>query len=505
MQHLEHSILRLVTETATNMPADVRRAILRAAEREPRDTKSGQAVAIIARNIDMAQSDVLPICQDTGMPTFHVRCPSGTDQIAMTEAIRRAVGQATRNGKLRPNSVDSITGRNSGDNLGPGTPVIHFEQWTEPDVEVTLLLKGGGCENKNIQYSLPDELPALGRADRTLDGVYKCILHAAFQAQGQGCSVGFLGVCVGGDRTSGYSHAKDQLFRSLDDTNPVPELAALEAKVMANVDRLGIGAMGFGGESTVLGCKIGALNRLPASFFVSVAYNCWAYRRLGVRLDASTGEITSWLFRDASPSKLAASEGLPLTGREIKLKTPISEEAARSLRVGDVVLLSGRVYTGRDALHKYLTTHDSPVDLNGAALYHCGPVMLKENGEWKAKAAGPTTSAREEPYQADLLRKFHMRAVIGKGGMGPQTLEALQEVGAVYLNAIGGAAQVYAASVVDVDGVDFLEEFGVPEAMWQLRVKDLLAIVTMDSHGSSLHADVEAASLVRLGELAATV
>jgi fumarate hydratase class I len=505
VQNLEHSLLRLVTETATNMPDDVRRALLNAAQTEPRDTQAGLALAVIARNIDMAQENTLPICQDTGMPTFHVRCPVGADQMQIAEAIRNAVAEATRNGKLRPNSVDSITGRNSGNNLGPGTPVIHFEQWNRPELEVLLLLKGGGCENKNIQYSLPVELPKLGRADRNLEGVYKCILHAAYQAQGQGCSVGFLGVCIGGDRTSGYAHAKEQLFRSVEDTNPTPELAALEARVMANVNHLGIGTMGFGGAQTVLACKVGALNRLPASFFVSVAYNCWAYRRMGVRIDPETGEITEWLFRESAPRKLAREEGIPTTGREIRLKTPLTEDDVRKLAVGDIVLLSGTVYTGRDALHKHLATHDSPVDLNGAALYHCGPVMIKENGEWVAKAAGPTTSIREEPYQADLLRKFKIRAVIGKGGMGSSTLEALKEVGAVYLNAIGGAAQVYAANVVGVDGVHFLEEFGVPEAMWQLRVNKMLAVVTMDAHGNSLHADVEAASLERLGELAATV
>jgi len=506
MQHLDHSLLQLVTETSTNLPEDVRRAMARAAATEKGGTQAAQALAIIVKNIDMAHDNALPICQDTGMPTFHVHCPVGVNQRVIKEAIHTAVAEATRTGKLRPNSVDSITGRNAGLNLGPGTPVIHFEQWEEDEIEVLLLLKGGGCENKNIQYSLPCDLPQLGRADRNLEGVYKCLLHAVWQAQGQGCSAGFLGVCIGGDRTSGYQHAKEQLFRSLDDVNPIPELAQLEARVMANADRLGIGTMGFGGNITLLGCKIGAQNRLPASFFVSVAYNCWAYRRLGVRLDPQTGAITKWLFRAKEPpEKMAKTEGIPTTGREHALTAPLSEADVRKLKVGDVVVLSGPIYTGRDELHKYLMTHDPPVDLNGAVLYHCGPVMLKdEEGRWHVKAAGPTTSMREELYQADILRKFGVRAVIGKGGMGKKTLAALQEVGAVYLNAIGGAAQFYAENIVGVDGVDFLEEFGVPEAMWHLRVKDFLAVVTMDSHGASLHADVEAESLKRLEQLALT-
>jgi fumarate hydratase, class I len=495
MEQLSDSLLQLITETATNLPADVRRALRRAGHSEQRNTQAGQALQIINLNVDMAKENVSPICQDTGMPTFQVHTPVGVNQIVIRRAIQEAVAEATRRGKLRPNSVDSVTGKNSGLNLGPGTPVIHFEQWEHDEIEILLILKGGGCENKNVQYSLPAELEHVGKAGRDIEGVYKCILHAIWQAQGQGCSAGFLGVCVGGDRTSGYAGAKEQLFRDVEDTNPDPVLAELEQRVMANADKLGIGAMGFGGAVTLLGCKIGALNRLPASFFVSVAYNCWAFRRLGVRLDPATGAINGWLFRDESPQKMAESEGLPTTGREFRFTTPLTESDVRQLRVGDVVSLSGELFTGRDALHKHLSTHDAPMDLQGQVIYHCGPVMLKdEDGVWHVKAAGPTTSIREEPYQADILRKFGVRAVIGKGGMGKKTLAGLREVGAVYLNAIGGAAQFYADKITGVTGVDFLEEFGVPEAMWHLTVRDFVAVVTMDSHGGSLHADVERAS-----------
>ena len=182
----------------------------------------------------------------------------------MKKQIREAIAEATRRGKLRPNSVDSITGENSGDNLGPGTPVIHFEQWENNDeIEVKLILKGGGCENMNAQYSLPSELAHLGRADRSLDGVRKCILHAVWNAQGKGCAPGAVGVAIGGDRTSGYVVAKEQLFRTLDDVNPDPRLAELEASIMGEVNKLGIGTMGFGGRVSLIGCKVAALNRLP--------------------------------------------------------------------------------------------------------------------------------------------------------------------------------------------------------------------------------------------------
>src|SRR5687767_14804330 len=299
MQAFQESMVELITQTSTNLPPDVRQAMAAAVETESAGTQSSQALAVIANNIDIACDDQGPICQDTGMPTFEIKTPVGANQIEMKTMIRAAVAEATRLGKLRPNSVDSLTGKNSGDNLGPGTPILHFDQWdNDQEIEIKLLLKGGGCENKNIQYSVPCELPHLGRADRTLDGVRKCILHAVWQAQGQGCSAGAVGVCIGGDRTTGYLHAKEQLFRTLDDANTHPQLAKLEDYVMQTANTLGIGAMGFGGNSTLIGCKIGAQNRLPASFFVSVAYDCWAFRRLGVTLDAKTGAIKNWLYRD---------------------------------------------------------------------------------------------------------------------------------------------------------------------------------------------------------------
>jgi fumarate hydratase class I len=473
-----------------------------AIEEETPATQASQALGIIAANIDMAAEDQGAICQDTGMPTFFVHTPVGVNQIVLKRAIQQAVAEATKRGKLRPNSVDSLTGHNSGDNLGEETPVIHFEQWEQDEVEIKLILKGGGCENKNIQYSLPCELQHLGKAGRDLAGVKKCLLHAVWQAQGQGCAPGALGVCIGSDRAHGYSLAKSQLFRTLDDTNSNPVLAQLEDEVMKEANRIGVGAMGFGGGVSLIGCKVTAANRLPASFFVSVAYECWAFRRLGVRLDASTGAIRKWLYRDPSElvQRMAKTEGIPLTGREIRLTAPLSEEAARSLKVGDVVLISGPMYTGRDAVHAHLMKNPPPVDLSGAVLYHCGPVMLKQGDKWMVKGAGPTTSMREEPYQGEILRRYGVRAVIGKGGMGAKTLAALKECGAVYLNGIGGAAQFYSRSIKDVLDVHLLE-FGIPEAMWHLRVEDFVAIVTMDAHGNSLHADVEHATGINLEQL----
>ncbi|MBM3785748.1 MAG: fumarate hydratase [Acidobacteria bacterium] len=492
MEFLFNSLVELITQTSTNLPPDVRKAMAHALDHETPDTQADQALNIIANNIDMAATDESPICQDTGMPTFLVHTPVGVNQIQLKRTIREAVAEATRRGKLRPNSVDSLTGKNSGDNLGHETPVIHCEQWESDEIEVKLILKGGGCENKNIQYSLPAELDHLGKAGRNLEGVKKCLLHAVWQAQGQGCAPGALGVCIGSDRGHGYFLAKEQLFRTLDDQNPDPVLAKLEAEVMEEANKIGVGPMGFGGASSLIGCKVTAANRLPASFFVSVAYDCWAFRRLGVRLDAKTGAINGWLYRDPDrpAEKMARTEGFPLTGREVVLTPPLTSDQMRQLTVGDVVIIKGDVYTGRDAVHAHLMNNPPPVDLNGAVLYHCGPVMLKQGEEWTVKAAGPTTSSREEPYQAEVLRRYGVKAVVGKGGMGAKTSAGLKECGAVYLNGIGGAAQYYARTMRKVKGVHWME-FGIPEAMWHIEVDGFVAIVTMDAHGNSLHADIE--------------
>jgi fumarate hydratase, class I len=201
-----------------------------------------------------------------------------------------------------------------------------------------------------------------------------------------------------------------------------------------------------------------------------------------------------------APELVAA--GFPRTGREIALQAPISSAQIQALKVGDVVLISGRIFTGRDAVHAHLMKHEPPVDLRGSVIYHCGPVVVKEGDRWRITAAGPTTSIREEPYQADIIRRYGVRAVIGKGGMGAKTLAALEEAGAVYLNAIGGAAQFYARTIERVEGVSLME-FGTPEAMWHLVVTDFPAIVTMDAHGNSLHKEIEAASAKELAEIGA--
>ena len=292
MSALLDPLIELIRRTSAELPDDVNAALVRSLEAEKKGTIAESALKIIERNIELAKRKSQPICQDTGSVIFYVECPVGYDQITFEETAREAVKQATKKGYLRQNSVDSITGKNDGTNLGPGAPAIHFHQHRSPETDVRLVLKGGGCENVGAQYSLPIEKL---HANRDLDGCRKAILDAVLQAQGKGCGPGILGVCIGGDRATGYEFSKQQFLRLLDDRNPNPELDALEQDILKTANELGIGPMGFGGKTTLLGVKICAANRVPASFFVSVSYMCWAYRRQGVTLDAE-GKIGKWLY-----------------------------------------------------------------------------------------------------------------------------------------------------------------------------------------------------------------
>jgi fumarate hydratase class I len=292
MDALKDSLIELVRRTSAEIPDDVHQAIVTSLETEQKGTIAGNAMKIIEQNIALAKTKSQPICQDTGSILFYVDCPVGFDQITFADTARAAVTQATKQGYLRQNSVDSLTGKNDGTNVGPGAPAFHFHQHREPDVRVRLVLKGGGCENVGAQYSLPSERL---QANRDLDGCRKVILDAVLQAQGKGCGPGILGVCIGGDRATGYELSKTQFLRRLPDRNPNPVLDALEQDILKTANELGIGPMGFGGKTTLLGVKICAANRLPASYFVSISYMCWAYRRQGVMLEAD-GRIGKWLY-----------------------------------------------------------------------------------------------------------------------------------------------------------------------------------------------------------------
>lgn len=285
-------MIEIIRKTSTEMPADVVRAIEKGRATEASSTSAKYAMDIICDNIGIAKVKSQPLCQDTGTILFFIHYPAKTDYDVMTKLIKKAVAAATKKGYLRQNSVDSLTGANNGTNVGPGSPVIHAEPWKKDYFDIRLILKGGGCENVGAQYSLPDGRVGAGR---DLMGVKKVILDAVQQAQGKGCGPGVLGVTIGGDRGTGYLASKEQFLRKMDDKNPNPVLAKLENEIVEEANRLGIGPMGFGGKTTLMGTKITALNRLPASFFVSVSYMCWAFRRQGAKVSVQ-GAIQKWLY-----------------------------------------------------------------------------------------------------------------------------------------------------------------------------------------------------------------
>ncbi len=278
MRNLTQEILELIRRTSTDLPNDVETRLRAAVEKEAPGSAARGALETIVKNIELSRKNSTPLCQDTGTPIFYVHYPEGMSTRALKKQIREAMAEATRRSYMRPNAVDAIYDKNSGNNLGGDEfPYIHFDEVdADQPLTIELMLKGGGCENVGIQYSLPNS--QLG-AGRDLKGVRKVVLDAVQKAQGQGCAPGILGVAIGGDRGSSYYASKEVLFSKMGTRNEDPQLAELEERLTDEANQMGIGPMGFGGETTVLDTKITGLHRLPASYFVSVSYMCWAYRR----------------------------------------------------------------------------------------------------------------------------------------------------------------------------------------------------------------------------------
>jgi fumarate hydratase class I len=277
MQDLTESILELVRRTSTDLPADVEDSLRRAVEQEEPGSAAHGALEMILKNVEISRQNSTPICQDTGTPIFYVYYPAGWSTRQLRKQIEEAVVEATRRAYLRPNSVNALTDKNTGNNLGDHYfPVLHFEEVDGEALTIKLILKGGGCENVGAQYSLPDSRLEAGR---DLAGVRKTVLDAVHKAQGQGCAPGILGVAIGGDRGTSYFASKEVLFRKMDEPNADAKLNDLEERITGEANQLGIGPMGFGGKTTVLATRLTGMHRLPASFFVSISYMCWAYRR----------------------------------------------------------------------------------------------------------------------------------------------------------------------------------------------------------------------------------
>ena len=277
MTKVVNCIAELIRETSSSLPEDAERALRAALRREAKGSSARLVLETILKNVALARAAGTPVCQDTGTLTFLVS--ENLRRTVTPERIAAAVSAATEKGWLRRNTNDAVTGKSIDSNVCPGAPVVHYT--LDSDSRVRLLMKGGGSENMSMQFSLPDA--ALG-AGRDLEGVRRAVLTAVQRAQGYGCAPGILGVCIGGDRAAGFEEAKHQLLRDLADTNPVPALEKLERRILRAANALGIDPMGLGGKTTLLAVKIGARPRVPASYFVTVAYLCWAARRRSIVL-----------------------------------------------------------------------------------------------------------------------------------------------------------------------------------------------------------------------------
>jgi fumarate hydratase class I len=280
-------IMELVRRATSRLPEDIIKALVDSRNAEAENSRAANTLDTMLENITLADEHVAPLCQDTGTVIFWVRHPFGVSQRRLKAQIRAAVAECTSRSWLRPNCVEALSGKNLGNNMDPfgeGHPVIHFEERDEPGIEVSIMLKGGGCENVGAQYRLPDV--AIG-AGRDLGGVRKCVIDAVTKAQGQGCAPGILGVAIGGDRVTSFEKSKEVILRKLGSTNPDPKLDAFEKQLTEDLNTLGIGPMGYGGRTTALGVFAEEMFRHPASFFVSISYMCWSSRRLDLHLDAS--------------------------------------------------------------------------------------------------------------------------------------------------------------------------------------------------------------------------
>ena len=278
MENLVPHFVELIRRAATDLPADIEAALRRAYEQENAGSAAQNTLGVILENVRMSRAGSTPICQDTGTPIFYVYYPDRlVDHRARRSRFARRSRRRRRSRICGPTRSRLLSGKNTGNNLGDDFPYFHFEEWEEDYLKVDLMLKGGGCENVGAQYRLPDTSLS---ADRDLEGVRQ--RGARCGAAGAGARAArraVLGVAVGGDRASSYIKSKEQFFRPLDDENPNAQLAALEKRLIEEANTLGIGPMGFGGKTTVLSVKIDSMERLPASYFVTASYMCWADRR----------------------------------------------------------------------------------------------------------------------------------------------------------------------------------------------------------------------------------
>lgn len=287
LMELQKSILELIRRAATDLSPDVEECITQAYEKEDDGSAAKSVFQTIRENIKMARERSTPICQDTGALVLYIDFPVGQSEQEYREAIHGAAQEATKLQYLRPNAVDPVSGKNSGNNIGVNAPYIHFHQWDKDEVRIRVMLKGGGSENVGTQYKLPH--PPI-KAGRDLKGVRKLVIDAVHKAQGLGCAPGILGIGIGGGRDTSYTLSKEQFFRKIGERSSDPKLAELEVSLLDDLNKMDIGPMGFGGKTTILDVFIASQARHPATYIVSISYTCWAFRRKSMTI--KNGEVT---------------------------------------------------------------------------------------------------------------------------------------------------------------------------------------------------------------------
>jgi len=481
-------VLEAIRVAETSLPIWVYEKLLKSYEQSQGIARS--QLAAILKNVEIATKESKPMCQDTGLVTFYVEIGKNypMDEDELKEILTEALRIATKEIPIRPNTMDPINGKNPGDNTGKGMPIINIKRTKSSTLRVYVRPKGGGSEYPTQLCMIP---PSKG-----LRGVYECLLKAVFNAGGKPCPPGIVSVAFGSTVEEAFKLSKKKLYRK--EHHEEERVKALEEGWLQDINSLEIGPMGLGGYPSVLDVKIDYLYRHPASFPVAVTFNCWAAREAAVEFDRMGNyKIIS---ENVTPTSV---KSVDLGGQDgIEIKLPVKDDEVRSLKVGDIVYLTGTIVTARDEAHKKIIEEGAPIDMKGLAIYHCGPVVRRKDGVWEVVAAGPTTSARMNDLETKALEKTGAKLIIGKGGMKDELLEDFKRLGVVYLAFTGGAALLAAKRIKRVKDVYWLDELGIPEALWVFEVERFgPLVVAMDSHGNSLYKEVLTRAKRKLEEL----
>lgn len=493
-QIVADAVEEIIRQAETRLPLDVIEGLVSARDAETNKTATSQLDAIL-ENISIADDRAIPMCQDTGILVFFVEI--GRDAhigFDLDGAIRQGVKQATNSVPLRPNAVEPLTRQNSGDNTGDGLPDINYSFKDDKAIIITVAPKGAGSENMSAFRMLrPSQVGS----------VKEFVVETVLKAGGMPCPPIIVGIGIGGSFDKSARLAKRSLLRNLEDMDEY-ELEILEA-----INSLGIGPMGLGGRTTALAVHVEKAHCHTASLPVAVNIQCWANRHASVTLEAGH-DMAHLAEQHTNKHRLTEpdmTEHHPIeqhmTGQDMTehhMAIPLARDDIIELQAGDIVYLSGTIYTARDEAHlRILELTDEgkplPFDLEGAALYHCGPLMQKDEDGWRTVAAGPTTSARMTDMTPQVLDNYNVRAIIGKGGM--KNIAPVLEDRCVYLAYTGGCAALAVDMIKDVRDVHWLD-MGMPEAVWVLEVESFGPLVVgVDAKGRDLYEEIIGANRYR--------